>query len=406
MAMDYGALPPEINSARMYSGPGSGSLLSAAAAWDGLAAELGATASGYASVIAELTSGPWIGPAAAAMVSAANPFVTWLGATATQAEETASRARMAAAAYETAFAMTVPPPAVAANRALLMALVATNFFGQNTAAIAATEAEYAEMWAQDAAAMYCYAGSSATATVLTAFTPAPATTDLTGPQRQAAAVAKATFESTMSSRAWQFVSSSAVSLALQQLSTHSVLSWWEEFVQWLEAHLPDLTPAERTTLVRLLGQSYLLLGATLYSVSIVQQAIPGTPGGAGDSGSSVLDNWGAKFPIGARGGAGQVQPYFDELDHLERMARPVSAVMGKAGSTGSLSTPRSWEATVRAFQGGPWEEQLDIVGKMAAAKTNAVLSGVPMTSAARHSSVADQRYGFRYRVMHRCPSAG
>ncbi len=37
--MDFGALPPEINSGRMYSGPGCGSMLAAAAAWDGLAAD-------------------------------------------------------------------------------------------------------------------------------------------------------------------------------------------------------------------------------------------------------------------------------------------------------------------------------------------------------------------------------
>ena len=47
--------------------------------------------------------------------------------------------------------MTVPPAVVAANRAQLATLVATNVFGQNTPAIAATEAQYAEMWAQDAA---------------------------------------------------------------------------------------------------------------------------------------------------------------------------------------------------------------------------------------------------------------
>lgn len=38
--LDFGALPPEINSGRMYAGPGSGPLLAAAAAWDALAAEL------------------------------------------------------------------------------------------------------------------------------------------------------------------------------------------------------------------------------------------------------------------------------------------------------------------------------------------------------------------------------
>ena len=53
--------------------------------------------------------------------------------------------------------MTVPPPVIAANRAQLMALIATNFFGQNTPAIAATEAHYSEMWVQDATAMYGYA---------------------------------------------------------------------------------------------------------------------------------------------------------------------------------------------------------------------------------------------------------
>ena len=62
--------------------------------------------------------------------------------------------------------MTVPPPVIAANRAQLASLVATNFLGQNTPAIAATEAHYGEMWAQDAAAMYGYAGSSAAATKL------------------------------------------------------------------------------------------------------------------------------------------------------------------------------------------------------------------------------------------------
>ncbi|WP_304528375.1 PPE family protein [Mycobacterium sp. E2733] len=149
-------------------------MLAAAAAWNGLATELGIAAASYGSVITELTGGPWLGPSAMAMTSAAMPYVTWLSTTATQAEVTGSQAMAAAAAYETAFMATVPPAVIAANRALLATLIATNFLGVNTAAIMATEAEYMEMWAQDAAAMYAYAASSAAATsAITPVTPAP-----------------------------------------------------------------------------------------------------------------------------------------------------------------------------------------------------------------------------------------
>jgi len=190
--MDYGALPPEFNSARMYAGPGSAPMLAAASAWSGLAAELNSTASSYASAITELVSGPWVGPSSTAMAAAVEPYVTWLGATAGQAELAGTQARAAAGAFDAAFAMTVPPPLIAENRAQLMMLIATNFLGQNSAAIAATEAEYAEMWAQDAAAMYGYAANSAAATApVTPFSPAPATTNQSGVAAQGAASAQA-----------------------------------------------------------------------------------------------------------------------------------------------------------------------------------------------------------------------
>lgn len=188
--MDFGALPPEVNSGRMYVGPGSGPLLAAAAAWDALGAELHAHAAAYSSTIGDMTVGSWFGPAAAAMSAAAAPYVGWAKASAATAEQAAMQARLAAIAYETAFAATVPPPVIAANRSLLMTLIATNILGQNTAAIAATEAEYAEMWAQDAVAMYAYAGSSAAASRLAPFTEPPRTTDPTGAARQSAAMAQ------------------------------------------------------------------------------------------------------------------------------------------------------------------------------------------------------------------------
>ena len=176
MSIDFGALPPEINSGRIYSGPGSAPLLAAATAWDGLASELRTTAASYGSTVGELTSAGWSGSSSEAFVDAAAPYTAWLSTTAAQAEHAAFQAKAAAGAYEAAFAASVPPPVIANNRILLAALVTTNILGQNTPAIAANEATYAEYWAQDAVAMYSYAGSAAAASQLTSFTQPPPTT--------------------------------------------------------------------------------------------------------------------------------------------------------------------------------------------------------------------------------------
>ncbi|WP_052740886.1 PPE family protein [Mycobacterium sp. UM_Kg1] len=189
--MDFAMLPPEINSGRMYAGPGAGSLLAAAAAWDELAAELHTTAANYQSVISGLTSGAWQGVSSIRMAAAAAPYITWLSATGAQAEQTGAQAKAAAAAHATAFAMTVPPPVIAANRAQLATLVATNFFGQNTPAIAATEAQYAEMWAQDATAMFSYAAAAELASQVAPFGPPPQTANPAGAAAQEAASAQA-----------------------------------------------------------------------------------------------------------------------------------------------------------------------------------------------------------------------
>src|ERR1700744_911221 len=125
----------------MYTGPGSGPLAAASAAWDGLATDLYSTVSSYQSVLAPRPS-RWSGPTATAMATAVAPYVSWMSATATQAAQAGAQVAAAGAADQTAFAMTVPPSVIAANRTLLAALVATNIFGQNTPAIAAAEADY------------------------------------------------------------------------------------------------------------------------------------------------------------------------------------------------------------------------------------------------------------------------
>src|SRR6202042_712398 len=217
--IDFAMFPPEINSGRMYAGPGAGPMTAASAAWDALADDLYLAAAGYGYTVSDLTSS-WLGPSSMSMATAAATYVSWITVTAAQAALTAVQAMAAVAAYEAAFAVTVPPPIIAANRALLLALVATNFFGQNTPAIMATEALYVEMWAQDAAAMYGYAGASSAASALTPFTTPLPTTNSSGLAGLAAAVTQAAGSSAgTGTQTVAPLSSAAVPGALQGLAS-------------------------------------------------------------------------------------------------------------------------------------------------------------------------------------------
>lgn len=162
--MSFVVLPPEINSLRMFIGAGTAPMLAAAAAWDGLAEELGTAAQSFASVTAGLAGQAWQGPAALAMAAAAAPYAGWLTAAAAQSAGAAGQARAVASIFEAAQAATVLPAAVAANRDAFVQLVMTNLFGQNAPLIAAAEGVYEEMWAADVAAMSgYYSGASAIA---------------------------------------------------------------------------------------------------------------------------------------------------------------------------------------------------------------------------------------------------
>ena len=190
MVFPFAALPPEINSGFMYSGAGSGPLLAASTAWSNLAAELSTTATSWDSIIGTLTE-QWTGVGSTAAAAAAQPYVGWLTQTSAAAEQAAAQAQASAAAYEAAFAGVVPPTVIAANRSLLATLVATNFLGINTAAIAATEAQYAEMWVQDAVTLTTYEAASTAAAALQPLTPAAPTTSPTAAATQSLAVTQA-----------------------------------------------------------------------------------------------------------------------------------------------------------------------------------------------------------------------
>lgn len=324
--MDFGALPPEINSARMYAGPGSGPMLAAASAWDGLAAQLHSAAASYDAVISNLASG-WQGPSSAAMEAAVAPYVEWMSVTAAQAEQAASRARAAVAAYEAAFTATVPPVVIAENRSRLAALVATNVLGHNAAAIAATEAEYGRMWAQDAAVMYDYAGSSATAAQMTPFDSAPQTTNpagafgQSGAVAQAAGVAPANAQSALS----QLMSSTPRTLQSLAAPAASPAADPSSLATWLN-NLNSTPLARIAANVEFVTKAIRPVNDTLLSLSLGLVVTARTwSDTAVDLEGPLFAALGSSTQAGAAAGASAV-----------------SASVGSAGLAGALSVPPSW----------------------------------------------------------------
>lgn len=327
--MDFAALPPEVNSGRMYAGAGVGPLVAASAAWDALAAELNSAATSYRTVMSELTGGPWVGPSSGTMAAAAAPYVTWMNTTAAQAEQAASQLGSAVAAYEAAFAATVPPPEIEVNRALLASLVATNVFGQNTPAIASTEAQYSEMWAQDAAAMYGYAGASATATRLTPFNSPPQTTNPSGAAAQADSVNQAAASSVGPSTqsALSTVPNALQSLSIGSLATPSDLD--PGLGSLLDA--PSGGPTGLNLFTQNVGNWALVISGPLFTASGITPLLGGLYGLALPTAAAV---------------AGDVTPADAGLGNLVdshgASAGSVSAGLGKSATVGELAVPQSW----------------------------------------------------------------
>jgi PPE-repeat protein len=329
--VDFALLPPEINSGRMYAGPGSAPLVAAAAAWDGLASELDFAATSYRGAVSELTGGPWVGPSSTTMAAAAAPYLSWMNATAAQAEQTASQLKSAVAAYEAAFVATVPPPEIEVNRALLAALVATNILGQNTAAIAATEAQYAEMWAQDAAAMYGYAGASAAATKLIPFDPPPQTTNAGGTAGQAAAVNQAAaLAGGPSTRSALTQAMSLVPSALQSLGSGGAF----DPLGFLEEVLGTTTGQALNTFTMDVGNWALVISGPLFTASGVTPLLGGLYGLALPQAAAVAGDVAPGAGLGVLAGSGD-----------SGVGAPVAAGLGGAASVGKLSVPQSWVAS-------------------------------------------------------------
>ena len=357
-AFDFGAFPPEINSAKMYAGPGSTSMLTAATAWNGLAGELRSQAANYSSIISNLTGEGWRGAASTAMAAAAAPYAAWMNTTAAQAEQSANQAMAAASAYEAAFAMTVPPPVIAANRAQLASLVATNVLGQNGPAIAATEAHYGQMWAQDAAAMYGYAAQSAAATKVPSFSAAPQTTAPGALSGQAAAATQVTGASaSTSTQATLSQLTSAVPSTLQSLAspgsaaatttTTSGSSGLSGLLSTLTGSGTDTGLGNNSNAVLGLNSNFwntITSTGALNPAQVVQAVTGSTFLGAGMSSLDTMAPSGMAAGLGSGGIGLPAASGVSGLSGLGGAGSAASAGLGQAASVGPLSVPPSWTA--------------------------------------------------------------
>jgi PPE-repeat protein len=420
--MDFGGLPPEVNSARMYAGPGSGSMQAAASAWDSLAAELRSSATSYGTVVSELADDTWQGPSSAAMEDAATPYVAWLNAAAAEAEQTATQARSAANAYQTAFASVVSPEVIALNRAQLASLTATNTFGQNNPAIATIEAQYGEMWAQDATAMYSYAGNSAAASRVTAFTAPPSTTNAAGAAGQSAAVAQATGTS----------AGAGAQSALSQL-----VSTVPGSLQNLASPAASTTPSSLSTLL-----TNLLNSLTSTSSTTATSGLPGlgtTASGAIADAENYVGLFALFMGLDAMGPliSGPISNMVNTAmmpavaAAAPAMAAPVAAAMGgaiggfgggaaglagmgAAASVGALSVPQGWGMAATPALLGPMPLAAALPGL---AEQGGLPFGLPVipgglgraagiAAAAGVGGAVASKYGPRLKVLTRSPGAG
>lgn len=256
---------------------------------------------------------------------------------------------------------------ITANRTLLASLVATNFLGQNTPAIATTETEYAEMWARDTAAMFGYAGSTASATRLTPFAEPDQTTN--SGADQSGAVAQATGTAAGSTR--NAVTQQSLSAVPNMLSRASLAP---------NALAADPSPVEALDVGADLITYFLDAPGSLVTFFVdapaATIALPYDIAGAltGFHTDDIVSGWAGvqSFP-----GTGAVPPSpFPVITNpAGGFGTLASAGLGEANTVGGLSVPPGWTAAAPAIRPAALALPATSVGAAAEAAAAAAPSG-------------------------------
>ncbi|MGD1174432.1 PPE family protein, SVP subgroup, partial [Mycobacterium seoulense] len=285
-------------------------------------------------------------------------------------------------------------------------------------AIMATEAQYMEMWAQDAAAMYGYAAASATASQLAPFAAPPNTSTPEGVAEQALAVTQAAQQpagntaQTVASSASQLASVTAPQAA-QQVTTAASTTQTGPFT-WLTSALQNFAQSGLPTPTN----NYLGLNPTLYTVMLKQNT------GLAYFSNGIVAFWSqlsqqlVSGPGGSTAGAGGAwypTPQFAQLGlgNLGNIGGgAVSAGAGQATHVGALSVPQQWATLTSAVSPANAEAEatpVQLAGATSNPPGNALLRGMPTGAIGRRAGAAagySHKYGFRYSVLTRPPSAG